>query len=58
MRVTASSMSEVGPAKDSRTNEPPRAVSKSIPGAMATPVSANSFSQNDSESPVKSETSA
>ena len=58
MRRNASSMSLVGPANDSRTNEPPRTVSKSIPGAIATPVSANSFEQNDSESPVKCETSA
>ena len=53
MRRTASSMSLVGPANDSRTNEPPRTVSKSIPGAIATPVSANSFEQNDSESVVR-----
>ena len=39
MRRNASSMSLVGPAKDNRTNEPPSTVSKSIPGAMATPVS-------------------
>ena len=58
MRRNASSMSLVGPAKDSRTNEPPRAVSKSMPGAMATPVSASSFEQNDSESPVRCDTSA
>lgn len=58
MRRNASSMSLVGPAKDSRTNEPPRTVSKSIPGAMATPVSANSFEQNDNESSVNSLTSA
>jgi hypothetical protein len=33
-------------------------VSKSIPGAIANPVSASSVSQNRSESVVKSETSA
>ena len=54
----ASSMSAVGPANDNRTNLLPRAVSKSMPGAMATPVSANNFEQNAIESPVKSETSA
>ena len=53
MRRSASSMSLVGPAKDSRTNEPPALVSKSMPGAIATPVSANSFEQNASESPVR-----
>ena len=58
MRRNASSMSLVGPANDSRTNEPPRSVSKSIPGAIATPVSASSFEQNDSESPVRCDTSA
>ena len=47
-----------GPANDSRTNEPPCTVSKSIPGAIATPVSANSFAQNARESEVKSEMSA
>ena len=52
MRRSASSMSLVGPANDNRTNEPPRTVSKSMPGAIATPVSANNFEQNDSESPV------
>ena len=51
-------MSLVGPANDRRTNEAPRSVSKSIPGAMATPVSFNSFEQNAIESVVKSETSA
>ena len=51
-------MSEVGPANDNRTNAPPRTVSKSTPGAMATPVSANSFSQKVSESVVRWETSA
>ena len=51
-------MSLVGPANDSRTNESPRSVSKSMPGAMATPVSSNSFEQNAIESVVKSETSA
>ena len=39
-------MFQVGPANDSRTNEFPCTVSKSIPGAIATPVSANSFEQN------------
>ena len=58
MRRSASSMSPVGPANDSRTNEPPRCVSKSIPGAIATPVSASSLEQNDSESPVRCDTSA
>ena len=53
MRRNASSMSLVGPANDSRTNEPPRTVSKSMPGAIATPVSANSFEQNASESVVR-----
>ncbi|CKT89971.1 Uncharacterised protein [Mycobacterium tuberculosis] len=51
-------MSPLGPANDIRTNEPPRAVSKSIPGAIATPVSASNFEQKASESLVKSETSA
>lgn len=51
-------MSVVGPANDSRTNELPRVVSKSMPGAIATPVSASNFEQNASESSVKSETSA
>ena len=58
MRRNASSMSLVGPANDSRTNDPPRTVSKSMPGAIATPVSFNSFEQNDSESVVRCETSA
>ena len=58
MRRNASSMSLVGPANDSRTNEPPRTVSKSMPGAIATPVSFNSFEQNDSESVVRCDTSA
>ncbi len=57
-RRSASSMSAAGPAKDSRTKELPTTVSKSTPGAIATPVSASNFSQNRSESSVKSETSA
>jgi hypothetical protein len=57
-RRSASSISRVGPAKDSRTNELPCTVSKSIPGAIATPVSANNFEQNAIESSVNSETSA
>ena len=57
-RLSASSISEAGPANDNRANEPPLTVSKSTPGAIAKPVSANSLSQNFSESAVKSERSA
>ena len=53
MRRNACSMSLVEPENDSRTNEPPRTVSKSMPGAIATPVSSNSFEENDSESVVR-----
>ncbi len=49
-RRRASSMSDLGPANDNRTYAPPLTVSKSTPGAIATPVSANSFAQNASES--------
>lgn len=58
IRASASVISAAAPAKDSRTNEPPCTVSKSTPGAMATPVSANSFAQNASESSEYREISA
>lgn len=58
IRRNASSMSPVGPANDNRTCAPPRTVSKSTPGAIATPVSANNFEQKSSESVVRCETSA
>lgn len=51
-------MSPVGPANENRTKELPCVTSKSMPGAMATPVSFNSFAQNAIESSVWSDTSA
>ncbi|BDX30101.1 hypothetical protein TUM20985_06480 [Mycobacterium antarcticum] len=50
IRRSASATSDVAPAKDNRTYPPPCTVSKSIPGAMATPVSDNNFAQKSSES--------
>ncbi|MBJ7337621.1 MAG: EAL domain-containing protein [Mycolicibacterium sp.] len=50
IRRSASTMSEVAPANDNRTYPPPWTVSKSIPGAIAMPVSANNLAQKSSES--------
>jgi EAL domain-containing protein (putative c-di-GMP-specific phosphodiesterase class I) len=50
IRRSASATSAVAPANDIRTYPPPCTVSKSIPGAIATPVSDNSFAQNCRES--------
>jgi hypothetical protein len=57
-RVSDSAISAGAPANDSRRNEPPSSVSKSTPGAEATPVSASSSWHNDMESPVRWDTSA
>jgi hypothetical protein len=55
---SASATSDGDPANDSRRNLPPSAVSKSTPGAVATPVSARSRWHRAIESPVRWDTSA
>jgi hypothetical protein len=57
-RESASSTSDGAPANDSRRNLPPSTVSKSTPGAVATPVSASSRWQSPIESSVRWDTSA
>jgi hypothetical protein len=55
---SASETSSGEPANDSRRNFPPSTVSKSTPGAVATPVSASSRWHRAIESPVRWDTSA
>lgn len=57
-RVNASVISVGAPANDSRRNEPPSTVSKSMPGAVATPVSRSSRWHRPMESSVRWDTSA
>jgi hypothetical protein len=57
-RVSDSAISAGAPANESRRNEPPSTVSKSMPGAVATPVSSSRRWHSDIESPVKWDTSA
>lgn len=57
-RSSASEISVGAPAKENLRNEPPSTVSKSMPGAVATPVSASSRWHRAMESSVKWDTSA
>jgi hypothetical protein len=57
-RESASTISAGAPANESRRNLPPSTVSKSTPGAVATPVSASSRWQRPMESSVRWDTSA
>lgn len=57
-RVSASVISAGAPANEIRRNLPPSTVSKSTPGAVATPVSASSRWQSAIESSVRWDTSA
>lgn len=57
-RASASMISAGAPAKERRRNFPPSTVSKSMPGAVATPVSASSRWQSAMESSVRWDTSA
>lgn len=57
-RSSASVISAGAPANDSRRNLPPSTVSKSTPGAVATPVSASSRWHSAMESSVRWDTSA
>lgn len=58
IRSSASVISAGAPAKENRRNLPPSTVSKSMPGAVATPVSASIRWQNPMESSVRWDTSA
>lgn len=58
IRSSASETSAGAPANDSRRNLPPSTVSKSMPGAVATPVSPSNRRHNDMESSVRWDTSA
>jgi hypothetical protein len=58
IRASASVTSVGAPANENRRNEPPSTVSKSTPGAVATPVSASSRWHSDIESSVRWDTSA
>lgn len=58
MRSSASLISAGAPANENRRNLPPSTVSKSMPGAVATPVSASSRWHRPIESAVRWDTSA